>query len=98
VDCSRLVRCLVDRFVSVRAQVLPEHGNIDSFKVGESLTERSGATPIVRTQFGSRFQAQKNGLGKPFLRGKKVVDLIGGYSNLAVLNQLVAVIEEVASA
>lgn len=40
----------------------------------------------------------KNGLKKPFLRGEDMVDLTGSYSNLAVLNELVAVINEVMTA
>lgn len=36
----------------------------------------------------SGFRGQKNGLAKPFARGKKVVDLTGSYSNLDILNQL----------
>jgi hypothetical protein len=36
----------------------------------------------------SRFLVRNNGLVKPFLRGKKVVDLIDGYWNLSILDEL----------
>lgn len=52
----------------------------------------------VRTLFGVIDMSQKNGFTKPFVRDKNVVDLIGSYSNLAVLNKLAAVINKTATA
>jgi len=55
-------------------------------------------TSNFRTRFAVKFSATKKWLNKAIYEGKKVVDLIGGYSNLAVLNQLVTVIDEVMTA
>ena len=45
-------------------------------------------------RMGSAICLTKKWLNKPFVRGKKVVDLTGSYSNLAVLNQLVRLFEK----
>jgi len=65
--------------------------------LGDACTARPSASK-VQIQSGVRVWELKNALNNAFLRLGLLVDLIGSYSNLAVLNQLESVINEVMSA